>query len=329
MHALPLRIAGACCRRPQLAGAVASANASCLRLPCCGSSSIRFQSTTNTNEPSSTDDTSTLPSTAEAGAAAATATPTTSEAASVPTKGAPAEGSNESEETPAASSSSQNSFTQTSATSDGAVKESTSSATTNISSSSDGEITTPEPEPVRWVQPAYQDPDTLPIVDERGEYIVSRVQWPTGEIAYRTPAPVDDKLAPRFGYNIVQVRKHVSWWKYNQKYPRLSIAYINIQVLFLLGLAWLVAFLTTEYRNTTEAMRTPGAMVGEQRGKGRATNQTQKVTFEKNEMAALMDKAQSNWYDGKAEASYVGSKEYKMKKIPRPKEFSVEDFRKR
>ncbi|AYU77904.1 hypothetical protein, conserved [Leishmania donovani] len=187
----------------------------------------------------------------------------------------------------------------------------------------------PDPESVRWVQPTYQDVDALPIVDAKGEYIVSRVQWPTGEAAYRTPAPVDDKLAPRFGYNVVQVRKHVSWWKYNQKYPRLSLAYINIQVLFLLGLAWLVAFLTSEYRQTMEAMRTPGAMVGEHRGRGPATNSTQKISFEKDEMNALLDKAQNNWYDGKAEASYVGSKAYTMKKIPRPKEFSADDFRKR
>ncbi|KAG5482250.1 hypothetical protein CUR178_06110 [Leishmania enriettii] len=190
-------------------------------------------------------------------------------------------------------------------------------------------LTTPDLEPVRWVQLHSQDLDSLPIVDAKGEYIVSRVQWPTGEIAYRTPAPVDDKLAPRFGYNVVQVRKHVSWWKYNQKYPRLSFAYINIQVLFLLGLAWLVALLTTEYRQTMEAMRTPGAMVGEHRGRGPATNKTQKISFEKNEMDALLDRAQNHWYDGKAEAAYVGSKEYKMRKIPRPKEFSADDVRKR
>lgn len=186
-----------------------------------------------------------------------------------------------------------------------------------------------EPEPRRWIQRAYEDPDAVPIVDEKGHYIVSRVLWPTGEVAYRTPEPVNDKLAPRFGYNIVQVKKHVSWWKYNQKYPRLSLAYINIQVLFLLGVAWLVAFLTTEYRRTTEAMRTPGAMVGEHRGKGPSTQRTQKIAFEKGEMSALLDKAQSNWFDGAAEASYVGSKEYRMKKIERPKEFSIDDLRKR
>ncbi|XQJ26311.1 hypothetical protein NXY56_002273 [Leishmania guyanensis] len=197
------------------------------------------------------------------------------------------------------------------------------------SGASSGGLTTPDPEPVRWVQPVNQDLDTLPIVDAKGEYIVSRVQWPIGEVAYRTPAPVDDKLAPRFGYNVVQVRKHVSWWKYNQKYPRLSIAYINIQLLFILGLAWLVAFLTTEYRRAMEAMRTPGAIVGEHRGRGPPTNSTQRISFDKQEMNALLDQAQNNWFDGKAEASYVGSKEYKMRKIPRPKEFSTDDFRKR
>lgn len=185
------------------------------------------------------------------------------------------------------------------------------------------------PEPVRWVMDAYQDPDTLPIIDENGDFIVSSVKWPTGEIAYTTPAPVDDKLAPRFGYNVVQVKKHVSWWKYNQKYPRLSLAYINIQVLFLLGVAWLAAFLTTENRRTTDEMKRPGAMVGEHRGKGPVTSKTQKVTFTSDEMSAMVDKAQTNWLDGSAEASYIGSKDYRMKQIPRPKEFNADDFRKR
>lgn len=195
--------------------------------------------------------------------------------------------------------------------------------------SATGSLVTPEPEPTRWVQESYTPVSELPIVDENGEYIVSRVKWPTGEIAYTTPPPVDDKLAPRFGYNVVQVKKHVSWWQYNQKYPRFSLAYLNIQVLFLLGCAWLVAFLTTEYRRTTEAMKTPGAMVGEHRGRGPETSRSQKVTFSTDEMTALVDKAQNNWFDGTAEASYVGSKDYKMKKIPRPKEFTVDDFRKR
>ncbi|KPA76277.1 putative mitochondrial hypothetical protein [Leptomonas pyrrhocoris] len=315
MHALPLRAVGASTiGRRQLVGAASGMRTSSISVLCSGSLLARFHSTTGGKE--------------QAGMPNVPAPSST--AAAAPVQGASAATSKEKE---AASAVPPSSAPQTSATSGEATQSSTSSVSPTSTSGSDdsssGEVTAAEPEPVRWVQPTYEDPDTLPIVDDRGEYIVSRVQWPTGEIAYRTPAPVDDKLAPRFGYNIVQVRKHVSWWKYNQKYPRLSLAYINIQVLFLLGLAWLVAFLTTEYRSATEAMRTPGAMVGEHRGKGPATNQTQKVTFEKGEMSALLDKAQNNWYDATAEASYVGSKEYKMKKIPRPKEFSAEDFRKR
>ncbi|EPY40102.1 hypothetical protein AGDE_03826 [Angomonas deanei] len=187
-----------------------------------------------------------------------------------------------------------------------------------------------EPTAVRWDVPdPHEDPTNLPIVDQDGNYIVSRVQWPTGEVAYTTPPPVDDKLAPRFGYNVVQVKKHVSWWQYNQKYPRLSFAYLNIQVLFLLGVAWLMAFLTEEYRRSTEALRTPGAMVGEHRGRGPATQKTQKVSFTPEEMNSLVNRAQENWLDAEAEANYIGSKNYRMQKIPRPKEFSPEDFRKR
>ncbi|KAH9599295.1 hypothetical protein LSM04_003966 [Trypanosoma melophagium] len=184
-------------------------------------------------------------------------------------------------------------------------------------------------EPMRWVQRPYEDAATAPIVDENGQYIVSRVQWPTGEVAYTTPPPPDGKLAPRFGYNVVQVKKDFSWWKHYQKYPRISVAYINIQVLFLLGTAWLAAFLMEEHRRTMDEMRTPGALVGEQRGRGPSGRQTQKVRVTREEMSALVDRAQNNWLDANAEANYIGSKNYAMKKIPRPTEFAVEDFRKR
>ncbi|ORC87719.1 uncharacterized protein TM35_000201280 [Trypanosoma theileri] len=187
----------------------------------------------------------------------------------------------------------------------------------------------PEVEPVRWIQRPYEDAAAEPIVDANGQYIVSRVQWPTGELAYTTPPPPDGKLAPRFGYNVVQVKKDFSWWKHYQKYPRISVAYINIQLLFLLGTAWLVAFLMEEHRRTTDEMRTPGALVGEQRGRGPSGRQTQKVRFTREEMSELVDRAQNNWLDANAEANYIGSKNYAMKKIPRPTEFAVDDFRKR
>ncbi|ESL07297.1 hypothetical protein TRSC58_05016 [Trypanosoma rangeli SC58] len=184
-------------------------------------------------------------------------------------------------------------------------------------------------EPLRWVQNVSDEPSREPIVDDKGQFIVSRVQWPTGEIAYTTPPPPDGKLSPRFGYNVVQVKKSVSWWKHYRKYPRFSIAHVNIHVLFLLGAAWLLAFLSEEYRRTMDEMRTPGAMVGEQRGRGSVNRQTQKIAFTPNEMSEIVGRAQTNWLDAKTEANYIGSKEYTMKKIPRPKEFSVEDFRKR
>ncbi|KAH8620565.1 hypothetical protein ERJ75_000065300 [Trypanosoma vivax] len=187
-----------------------------------------------------------------------------------------------------------------------------------------------EVDPVRWIQPSsIPVAETEAAIDERGQFIVSRVQWPTGDIAYTTPPAPDGKLAPRFGYNVVQVKKHVSWWKHYRQHPRISVAYINIQVLFLLGAAWLMAFLVDEYRRTVEQMRTPGAMVGEHRGRGPVGRDTQKIEFKKDEMSSLVGRAQDNWMDAREEAQYIGSKDYAMKKIPRPKEFSVDDLRKR
>lgn len=196
------------------------------------------------------------------------------------------------------------------------------------SSSSSSSLQTPDPEPERWVQAPYQDPDLMPIKDEKGEYIVSAGNWPTGEVAYRTPPP-PDKLAPRFGYNVLQVKKDVTWWQHYHKYPRLSVSYINIHFWFIIGAAWLGAFLTEEYRRTTDEMKTPGALVGEHRGRGPSTKQTQKVSFTPEEMNALVNTAQTNWVDGKGEQSFIGSKDYRMKQIARPKEFSLEDVRKR
>lgn len=190
------------------------------------------------------------------------------------------------------------------------------------------DVSTPEPEPDRWLQKPFQDPDLMPIIDEKGEYIVSTKQWPTGDVAYRTPEP-PGHLAPRFGYNVLQVRKDVSWWQHYHKYPRFSIAYLNIQLIFLLGIAWLSAWVSTEYRNITDEMRTPGAMVGEHRGRGPSNKATQKISFTHDEMDALIGGAQNDWLDSKGERNYVGSKEYRMKQITRPKEFSTEDFRKR
>ena len=194
--------------------------------------------------------------------------------------------------------------------------------------SSSSSLQTPEVEPERWVQKPYEDPALQPIQDEKGEYIVSAGNWPTGEVAYRTPPP-PDKLAPRFGYNILQVKKDVTWWQHYHKYPRLSVSYINIHFWFIIGAAWLGAFLTEEYRRTTDEMKTPGAMVGEHRGRGPSTKQTQKVTFTPEEMNALVNTAQTNWVDGKGEQSFIGSKDYRMKQIARPKEFSLDDVRKR
>jgi hypothetical protein len=183
-------------------------------------------------------------------------------------------------------------------------------------------------QPQRWIQRDPREEALDPIIDEKGHYVVSKKPWPTGEVAYRTPPP-PDHLAPRFGYNIVQVKKAETWWQHYHKYPRLSVAYVNIHLAFLLGLAWVVAFLNDEYRSTLQEMNTPGALVGDQRGRGAPGAKTQKVSFSTDEMTALMNSAQSNWLDAKGDATYIGSREYKMRQIARPKELTVEELRRR
>jgi hypothetical protein len=90
-----------------------------------------------------------------------------------------------------------------------------------------------------------------------------------------------------------------------------------------------MAFLVDEYRVTVERMKTPGAMAGEHRGKGPVGHQTQKITFTTEEITALAGTAQQNWVEGKNEDSYIGSKNYMMKKIARPTEMTFDNIRKR
>ena len=76
-------------------------------------------------------------------------------------------------------------------------------------------------------------------------------------------------------------------------------------------------------------MKTPGAMVGSTVGAGPSDQADTKSNVYPEEMNALVNTAQTNWVDGKGEQSFIGSKDYRMKQIARPKEFSLDDVRKR
>ena len=182
---------------------------------------------------------------------------------------------------------------------------------------------------VRWVQTPFVDPSSLPIIDEDGNYIVSRGKWHTGEVAYQTPAPPNTAISPRFGYSIVQVKKSQTYWQFYRANPHFSFRFLNIQFIFLVSAAYLCAFLIDEYRFTYDRMRTPGAMAGEHRGKGPVGHQTQKVSFSTEEITALAGTAQQNWIDAKNEDTFIGSKNYMMKKIARPTEMTFDNLRKR
>lgn len=178
----------------------------------------------------------------------------------------------------------------------------------------------------RWIVKPFVAKDLKPKVDERGEYIVSEVQWPKGELAYR-PQPYNE-LHTRFGYNIVQVKKHQSYWQYFRKNPHLSVRYMFLQFALLLGFAWMLGFLMEEVRRIEWERQTPGAMAGEVRGRGDSTRATQKIEFTTKEQEAMLSTAQNSWLDG-AETNYVGNRDYQMKKISRPTEYSYEDYKKR
>jgi hypothetical protein len=177
-----------------------------------------------------------------------------------------------------------------------------------------------EVEPIRWETPEVDDR----IVDDKGDYIVSKRPWLEGELAYKTPEP-PSALDARFGYQMVVVKKHVNWWTHYRKYPRLSLAHLSYNMIFIIWLAWLLAFIQIETQSYQYQMMAPGAMAGEVLGKGDPTGRHRKITVTKDEQDDMMRQMQSA-YLGAKDQEYRGNKDYQMKKIPRPKEFKVEDY---
>jgi hypothetical protein len=174
-------------------------------------------------------------------------------------------------------------------------------------------------EVMRWVQKPRDDR----IVDENGEFIVSKTQWYTGELAYKTPPP-PSHLEPRFGYQIVSVKKPITWWQHYRKNPQWSFTHVHIHIIFIVGITYLCVYMIDEVRRLETQMRTPHGMVGDQLGRGDPQARNQKIGFSVQETDEMVQKAQDAFMSGK-ELHYAGSKDYVMKKIPRPKEFSLED----
>lgn len=181
-------------------------------------------------------------------------------------------------------------------------------------------------EPMRWISVPYEDPALAPKVDEKGEYIVSKGDWPTGEMAYR-PLPRTD-VTPRFGYNIVSVKKPQTYWQYWRKNEHFNVTYIGIQAVFIFGMAWLMGFLYDEIRMYENEGKSVGNHAGEVRGKGRTDRKKQKIEFTPAEQDVMLQNAQESYITG-AESKFLGNREYKMKKISRPDEYNYDDFRKR
>lgn len=172
----------------------------------------------------------------------------------------------------------------------------------------------------RWVQ---AEPDHR-LQDEKGDWIVSKVKWHTGELAYTTPPP-PNHLQARFGYNIVQVKKKQTFWQYYRWNPFVSFRHLNILIWFAMGLIMLCTYLIEEINYWTAESKKPGQLAGEVRGKGRPVGRQLQTTVSNAELDEHMAGMQKSYFDVE-ELTYKGSKEYMMKKIPRPKEFRVQDY---
>lgn len=179
-----------------------------------------------------------------------------------------------------------------------------------------------EVEAVRWDVPEVTDRT----VDEKGQYIVSKVPWTKrGEVAYTTPPP-PGPMEARFGYQIVVVKRPQSYWQwYRTQINFFSWGHLMYQVTFALAVAWVISWVQLETVKNFEEMRRPGNLAGDQLGKGDANRHQIKITVSEEERQEVMNAMQMAYMDGKDMASYA-TKDYQMKKIKRPTELRAEDF---
>ncbi len=175
---------------------------------------------------------------------------------------------------------------------------------------------------MRWEVPEVTDR----IVDEKGQYIVSRTKWTkSGEVAYATPPPPGPTEA-RFGYSIVVVKRPQTYWQwYRTQIDYFSFSHLMYQVIFGVCIAWLIAWVQLEVDFVYSEMRRPGNMAGDVLGKGDPNRHQKKITVSPEERDEVLQAMQLAFMDGKDIASRA-TKEYKMKKIPRPKDLTAADF---
>jgi hypothetical protein len=97
------------------------------------------------------------------------------------------------------------------------------------------------------------------------------------------------------------------------------------QVIFGVCIAWLIAWVQLEVDFVYSEMRRPGNMAGDVLGKGDPNRHQKKITVSPEERDEVLQAMQLAFMDGKDIASRA-TKEYKMKKIPRPKDLTAADF---
>lgn len=92
-----------------------------------------------------------------------------------------------------------------------------------------------------------------------------------------------------------------------------------------MSVCWLLTWIQVETNFLYGEMRRPGNLAGDQLGKGDANRHAKKITVSAEERDEVLQAMQNAFLDGK-DLDAKGSKNYRMKKIPRPKEFNVQDY---
>ena len=141
--------------------------------------------------------------------------------------------------------------------------------------------------------------------------------------------PPEHSSPVSFGKKVLQLKKPTNYWKLVHKHRLFSWKYIWIRSIFLIGMSYLLAVLWDEVRRIEEDQRRGGrgqyALAGDALGK-QVVPVSQRDVWDDDQVTDMIQKAQDSFMAG--DSSSLGD-DYEMVKIPRPKEFTFDDVRKR
>mmetsp|Transcript_8475 Transcript_8475/g.12820 ORF Transcript_8475/g.12820 Transcript_8475/m.12820 type:complete len:233 (-) Transcript_8475:18-716(-) len=142
-------------------------------------------------------------------------------------------------------------------------------------------------------------------------------------VAYQPPT---QPTPVAFGKSVIRLQKPTNYWKVYRKFRFFSFKLVWIRTMFIIGISYLCAFIWTEIRQIEDEQRRGGraqyALTGEALGK-KIIPPHQREIYDEEKVNAEITRALT------AKEGQYQNDDYEMVKIPRPRELTFDDVRKR